>query len=66
MQWTCILLKEIVTFEKIENELAARFGVGSVFLPILTKPPTAKMLSEDLSGKVTLCKFIFPSPYDNT
>ena len=48
---TCISLKEIVTFEKIQNEQAERFGVGNVFLPLLTKLTTAKMLSDDLSGK---------------
>ena len=56
------MLKEIVTFEKIQNEQAARFGVGSVFLPILTKPTTAKMLSDDLSGNDTLVILFVPFP----
>src|SRR5271166_4958616 len=46
---TCILLNEIVTFEKIQDEQDERFGVGSAFLPILKKLTTAKMLGGRLS-----------------
>jgi len=66
VQLTCILLKEIVTFENIQNEQVERFGVGSVFLPLLTKLTTAKMLSDDLSAKRHTCNSFCSRPYCKT
>jgi hypothetical protein len=44
---TCISLKEIVTFEKIQNAQDERFGAGSAFLAVSTKLTTAKMPNDD-------------------
>jgi hypothetical protein len=56
VQLISILLEEIVTFEKIQNEQAERFGVGNVFLPlsnnstcsfVFARAPSASKLPEN-------------------